>query len=86
MRLPAALALLAAAQAGCGGVVLAHESVERAFARELARRGHPDVRVRCPDVPNEVGRRFTCRVRGGGLARVRGEVRGGDRVAIRGVS
>ena len=51
---PAAVALLALA--GCGGRVVAHDSIEKLLHGKLPRAGA----ISCPDVDDHAGARFTC--------------------------
>ena len=62
------LALLALA--GCGGRVVAHESIEKLLRGRLPHAGT----IRCPDVDDVAGRRFTCSARGGRLSTIRAEL------------
>jgi hypothetical protein len=77
----AAFALaLALVLAGCGGPVVAHESIERLLARRLPGAG----RIRCPDVDDVAGRRFECTATGGRYTTIRVQMARNERIRLLG--
>jgi hypothetical protein len=60
----AASGALLAALTGCGGARVSGSSIGKLIEQDLATRGHPNARIDCPDVDDEVGRRFSCVVAG----------------------
>lgn len=82
------VALLAVgALAGCGGEKLSGDSIEKLIVEDLGTRGYADVTVSCPDVDNEVGKKFSCDVENGpGFTKIEGSVAEGDKVNLDSVS
>lgn len=78
---------LVAVLAGCGGSKLSGSSIEKLIIGDLGNRGYASVKVSCPDVDNNVGKKFTCTVTGGpGFTKIEGSVAKGDKVNIDRVS
>lgn len=89
-RTPHSAAALTAAAiflAACGGQKLSGDSIEKLIVEDLGTRGYADVSVTCPDVDNEVGKKFTCDVANGpGFTKIEGSVAEGDKVNLDRVS
>lgn len=72
-----------AALTGCGGSKLSHASIEKLIVVELGTRGYPGVAVKCSDVDNEVGKKFTCDVTGAkGFTKIDGSVAKNDQINL----
>lgn len=75
MRGPLSASIAAVALAGCGTEIDGN-SIERELTDAYGKRGYPKLRFDCPNPENEVGKRFTCKVRGlDGYTNVEVEVR-----------
>jgi hypothetical protein len=78
----AVLPLAATLIAGCGGSKLTGSSIEKLLMANITR-GYPGATVDCPDVDNEVGKTFTCDVKGvKGVSKIEGKVAEGDKVDL----
>ena len=60
----AACLVAVGALAGCGGSQLSGDSIEKLIVEDLGNRGYANATIDCPDVDNEVGKTFTCKVSG----------------------
>jgi hypothetical protein len=75
-----------AALAGCGGSKLSHQSIEKLIVQELGNRGYAGATVKCPDVDNKVGKKFTCTVSGvSKFTTIDGSVASGDKINLDGI-
>jgi hypothetical protein len=72
-----------AALTGCGGSKLSHQSIEKLIVSELGNRGYPGVTVKCDDVDNKVGKKFTCTVdKAKGFTKIDGSVAKNDQINL----
>lgn len=72
-----------AAVTGCGGSKLSHQSIEKLIVSELGNRGYPGVTVKCDDIDNKVGKKFTCDVNGAkGFTKIDGSVAPKDQINL----
>jgi hypothetical protein len=71
--------LVAAALTGCGGSKLSHQSIEKLIVSELGNRGYPGATVKCGDVDNKVGKKFTCDV---SFTKIDGSVAKNDQINL----
>ena len=77
---------LVAAFAGCGGSKLSHQSIEKLINQELGKRGYPGATIKCPDVDNKVGKKFSCTVSGAAkFTTIDGSVASGDKINLLGI-
>lgn len=75
--------LVAAALTGCGGTKLSGDSIEKLIVEDLGNRGYAGLEVSCPDVDNEVGKKFTCDVKGSDeFTKIEGSVANDDQVNL----
>jgi hypothetical protein len=71
------------ALAGCNATTLEDSSVEKLIAGHLAGHGHPGATVDCPEVANEIGRRFECSISGApGITTIEARVARRERIAL----
>ena len=68
---------------GCGGSKLSGNSIEKLIVSELGNRGYTGVTVKCGDVDNKVGKKFTCDVKGSDkVTKIDGSVAANDQINL----
>ena len=73
----------AAVLSGCGTAHLTGSSIEKLITQEVGSRGYPGITVKCPDVTDKVGTKFTCDVSGNPkISKVDGTVAPGDKINL----